>query len=486
MAKYLPIYLVSLLLAMIITPLIIYIARRFNMVDKPDVRRVHTAPVGRIGGLAIFIPVMAVNLFIFFRDSIARPADIQAGKIWVLFIAATFIFLVGLIDDIRHLRAKVKFLCQIAAAAAICAAGYRIGTVSITENLSVNFGIFSWPLTILWIVGITNAVNLIDGLDGLAAGLSAVACGVLAVLSIYFGQPLMTVLSLSLLGALTGFLYFNFNPAKVFMGDCGSLFLGFTIASASIMCAAKTQAVVSLALPVLALGIPIFDTLISVLRRFLERRSLFSPDKEHFHHRLLALGLKQRHVVLGAYLVTLLATGFGMFMIVTRSWGTILIFAGIITLLGLVFHVFGLVKMKQILSTLRQKYLVSNIMSHEKEGFENARLHFANARTFGQWWQSICVAAEKMDFTGISLPLTQRNGEKLLLKWGNETDRKDLMKMTIPVRDRRSDSMLELQVGIRTNGSLESAGRRVRLFNRLIDEYGIAEIGQREAELVTI
>jgi UDP-GlcNAc:undecaprenyl-phosphate/decaprenyl-phosphate GlcNAc-1-phosphate transferase len=487
MVKYLLIYLISMLLALIITPVVIYIARRFNAVDKPDIRRVHTKPVGRVGGIAIFIPAMSVILYVFFGNGIGKSANIQGGNIAVLFIAAAFIFLVGLVDDIRHLRAGVKFLCQLAAAIAICATGYRIGTVLISENVSVNFGLLSWPVTIFWIVGITNAVNLIDGLDGLAAGLSAVACGVLAILSIYFSQPFMTVISLSLLGALTGFLYFNFNPAKIFMGDCGSLFLGFTIASASIMFAAKTQAMVSLTLPILALGIPIFDTLFSVLRRFLERRSLFSPDNEHFHHKLLALGLKQRHIVLGAYLITLLATGFGMFMMVTRSWQTILIFACIVILMGLVFRAIGLVRLRQTLWALKQKYVNSNIASHEKEGFENARLYFSNAGTFEQWWQSVCLAGEKMDFTVISLPVTRRSGEKELLRWNkgdNIGDSRDVIKMIIPIRDRRSESALELEVGIKTNGSLESAGRRVRLFNRLIDEYGIAKIGQKAKMLI--
>ena len=487
MVKYSLIYLISLLLALIITPLIIYIARKFNVMDKPDVRRLHKRAVPRVGGIAIFVPAMAVILYTFFGDRLDHSADIQVRKTAVLFIAAAFIFIVGLIDDIRHLRAKTKLLCQLLASIAICAMGYRIGTISISENVSVNFGIFSWPVTILWIVGITNAVNLIDGLDGLAAGLTAVACGVLAVLSIHFGQHFMTVISLSLLGALTGFLYFNFNPAQVFMGDCGSLFLGFTIASASIICAAKTQAVVSLTLPILALGIPIFDTLFSVLRRFLERRSLFSPDNEHFHHKLLALGLKQHHIVLCAYLITLLAAGFGMFMIVTRSWQTILIFASILTLLGLIFRVTGLVRMRQTLWTLRQKYVDSNIVSHEKEGFENARLYFCRAATFEQWWQSVCVAGEKMDFTAITLPLVRRSGEKELLRWCKEKkniDSRNVIKMTIPIRDRRSESLLELEVGIKTNGSLESAGRRARLFNRLIDEYSIVGIG-RKAEMLT-
>ena len=144
----------------------------------------------------------------------------------------------------------------------------------------------------------------------LQQGISAIACGVIAILAIHGGQAVMAVLMLALLGSLCGFLVFNFNPAKIFMGDCGSLFLGFTIAFSGVMCASKSSALVGLALPILALGIPIFDTLFSMLRRFLERRSLFSPDRSHFHHRLLALGLKQRHVVVVSYAVTCLIARF--------------------------------------------------------------------------------------------------------------------------------------------------------------------------------
>lgn len=478
--EYLIIYLISAFLAVIVTPITIYAARRLNVMDMPDLRRVHNRPVPRIGGFALFVPLMLVNLYVIISQGSGRLGNIEIKKAIVLFAAVTFIFIVGLLDDVKHLKAKTKLICQFLAAVLICIMGYRISKITISENITINFGVLSWPATILWILGITNAVNLIDGLDGLAAGLSAVACGVLAVLSLHFGQYFMTVISISLLGALCGFLVFNFNPAKIFMGDCGSLLVGFTIASASLMCAAKTQAVVSLTLPILALGIPIFDMLFSILRRFLARRSLFSPDSEHFHHKLLALGLKQRHIVLCAYSITLAAAGFGMFMIVSRSWQTILIFIGILTLLCLVFRIIGIVKLRQTLSTLRQKYIDSNAVSREKDGFEKARLYFIKVQTFEHWWQSLCFAADKMDFNDISLPVTRRNGCRQILSWSKETntDSANTMQMTIPIQDRRCDSMLKLNAAIKTNGSLESAARRVRLFNRLLDEYGIRTIRQ--------
>lgn len=490
MESYLLIYLSSTLLAIIITPITILLARRFDVVDIPNVRKVHSKPIPRIGGIAIYIPMMSVILSaLFFNNPFGGKLINFQPAIIVLLSVATFIFLVGLIDDIKNLRATIKLTCQFAAAVFVCSMGFRINTISFSDSLVVNFGWFSWPLTILWIVGITNAVNFIDGLDGLAAGLSAVACGVMVVLSIYFHQAAMTVIMLAMLGALTGFLYFNFNPAKIFMGDCGSLLLGFTIATSSVMFATKSQAIVSLTLPILALGIPIFDTLSSILRRFLARRSLFSPDFEHFHHKLMALGLKQHHVVIIAYLITVFASGFGMFMILSRSFQSILIFGCILILLLLVFRFVGLVKLDVVLSHLKQKYNISSLIKLEKESFEKARLYFCKAETFSQWWKSVCIAAETMNFANVILPLTNRDGSKHLLTWDKENNvagHLDRLTMIIPVRDRRAGSQLTIKVNINTNGSIESAGRRARLFNRLIEEYSVEKLATKTFEQLAL
>ncbi len=468
------------MLAIAVTPLTIRLAHRFNMVDIPDSRKVHSRPTPRIGGIAIYIPMMAITLSLFLFDNTVRNYLLENQlKITALLSISTFIFIVGLTDDIKGLRARTKILCQLGASIIVCALGFRINSICFSGGQVLELGLLSWPLTILWIVGITNAVNLIDGLDGLAAGLSAVACGVMVVLSIYFEQMVMCIIMTSLLGALIGFLFFNFNPAKIFMGDCGSLFLGFVIASSSVMFATKSHALVSLTLPILALGIPIFDTLFSIVRRYLERRSLFSPDFEHFHHRLLALGLKQRHIVIAAYLITLMAAGFGMFMIFTRSFQSILIFISILILLVLAFRLLGLFKFGEMLAILRKKHILTNHIKLEKESFEKARLHFYRAKTFSQWWDSVCAAAVGMNFNTVLLSLTNRDGSNKILSWkknNEEPEKKNIMQMIIPVSDRRLNSALELKVNINTDGSIESAGRRARLFNRLLEEYSVAQL----------
>lgn len=477
MKTYLCVYLGSALLALVITPFVIWLGRKLNVADVPGVRKVHVKPISHIGGVAIFLSMMCLTIPVLFLSNVIGDAfrDIQT-KIIALLTAGSFIFLVGLIDDIKGLRARIKFLAELAVAMTVCAIDIRIKSVAVADWLTLDFGWFSWPLTILWIVGITNAVNLSDGLDGLAAGISAVACGVIAVFAIHSGQVVMAVLMLALLGSLTGFLFFNFNPARVFMGDCGSLFLGFTIASSSVLCSMKSSALVGLALPVLALGVPIFDTLFSMLRRFLERRSLFAPDRSHFHHRLVDLGLKQRHVVITIYVVTLLAAGLGMFMMVTRNSNSLIVFFCILLLLLLVFRVVGSVRLRETIANLQKKYAITRQIRCERECFEKVQLHFRRAKTFDQWWQAVCTAAEQLGFVRIKLPLKNSDNTRHTLSWqrdGDEPDDPETIKMEIPIRGIKTEPRLNIEVDVNVNGSLESAGHRAALFSRLLDEHNI-------------
>jgi UDP-GlcNAc:undecaprenyl-phosphate GlcNAc-1-phosphate transferase len=294
-----------MIISMGLTPVVIEFARRKKLHDEPNVRKVHSNPIPRIGGVVIFLSSMTLILpVLFLPNVIGQEFRNILLKIIVLLCCSAFVFVVGLIDDLKGLRARYKLFAQIIATLTVCFVGIRIHLIGFTDTLIIDFGWFSWPLTIFWIVGITNAVNLSDGLDGFAVGISAIACGTVAILSIYVGNPIMGIMMLALLGSLTGFLFFNFYPAKIFLGDGGCYFIGFIIASVSVISSTKSFTFIGLALPVLALGIPIFDTLFSMLRRFLERRSLFAPDRSHFHHRLLDLGLHHRHAVIIIYVTT--------------------------------------------------------------------------------------------------------------------------------------------------------------------------------------
>ena len=481
MNSYAIIYLGSTLLALVITPLVIFIARHLKVVDAADIRKVHSESIPRIGGIAIFASTMCVMVpLLFLQGVIGETTRNTLLRLIVVFSAATFIFIVGLIDDVKGLRARVKFYTELLAAIAVCAIGIRIKYVAVADWLRIDFGWFSWPLTILWITGITNAVNLSDGLDGLAAGISAVACAVIAMFAIYSGQIIMAIIMLAMLGSLTGFLFYNFNPAKVFMGDCGSLFIGFTISTSSVMCSTKSPTLVGLALPLLALGIPVFDTLSAILRRFLERRSLFSPDRQHFHHKLLNMGLQQRQAVILAYIVTLLTAGLGMFMMVTRDVGSLVVFGCILLLLLLLFRIISTVRLQEAIAALQRKYAIARQIRQETQCFERVQLYFRQAKTFDQWWQAVCTAAEQLGFMKLRLPLKNGNNLHHTLTWqrdGNKADRSETLKMKIPIRGPGNNSQLNIEVDVVISGSLESAGHRASLFARLLDEHRGVDLG---------
>jgi UDP-GlcNAc:undecaprenyl-phosphate GlcNAc-1-phosphate transferase len=481
MTTYFTVYFGSFLLALIITPAVIKLALCMKIVARPGIRDIHTKPIPRIGGVAIYLSaIILIIAVLFVNNNIGQSFRDKWLQLLTMFGSATLVFIVGLMDDLKGLPARVKFLTELLAAGALCFTGVRISSIGVTEGWTLSLGFSGCILTIFWIVGVTNAVNLSDGLDGLAAGISAITCGVIAVFAIRDGSIIMAVMMLTLLGSLCGFLFFNFNPAKVFMGDCGSLFLGFTISSASVMCANKSSALVGLALPALALGIPIFDTLFSMLRRFLERRGLFSPDRGHFHHKLLDLGLHQKQVVIIIYGITLLFAGLGMFMMVARNSESLIIFGCILLLLLLLFRTVGSVRLHQTISALQDKYRIANQRKLEQIRFEQAQLYMRNAQNYDQWWQAVCNTAQRLDFAWLSFKTEDKDGNINTEIWrceGGSPDLSKLIIMMIPFNG--SELTHEFEIAIPVNGSYESAGHRATLFNRLLDEHACRAIAQR-------
>ena len=473
-------FLGATLTALVLTPIVAWVARKLDIVDPPGPRKIHSNAVPRIGGVAIVLAMLAPTIVVMALPNLVGAAfrDTQT-KIIALLAAACFICIVGLVDDVRGLPARFRFLAQLLAAVVVCAFGIRITALHVGSSFTLELGAFSWPLTILWIVGITNAVNLIDGLDGLAAGICAAACAVIGIFALHTGQPIMSILMAALLGSLVGFLYFNFNPATVFLGDGGTYFLGFMLAGASVLCAAKTSTIVGLALPALALGVPIFDTLFSILRRFLERRSMFAPDRSHIHHLLMDMGLRQRHVVLFLYIITALAAGLGMFMMVTGDLSTLIVFTCVVALFLLVFRIVGSVSFHDTVAGIRRRMRLDRMASEVRRSFEAAELRLRDARSFGDWWGSLCASAADMDLAHLSLALTDRDGTPRTLAWHRpdaEPDPKGMAKLTVPVRDRRAGPSLEAEVVAPVNGSLEAASQLIAYFGRLIDHHSIADL----------
>jgi len=407
-------------------------------------------------------------------DQIGHILQGMESQCAVLLCAAAFIFAIGLVDDLWSLPARTKLLAEIVASVVLCHTGIEITVLEIANGIVLDLGWLGRPLTVFWIVGITNAVNLTDGLDGLAAGVSAIACAVIAVFAACIQNPVMVVLMLAVLGGVTGFLFYNFNPAKVFMGDCGSLFIGFTIACSSVMCTSKSSALVGLTLPMLALGIPVFDMLFTILRRFLERRSLFAPDRSHFHHRLLDLGFKQRHAVMLIYAVTAVSSGFGLFMIVRQDAGALVLFACLLLLLVLLFRVAGAVRVRETILALKRKHASTSSLRHERRTFEDLELCFRRASDDRQWWATVCNAARRLDLASVLATIRDATGNMDIRVWrlreAMPTDDR-AVGMSFTVGKAGAQGPVEFEIVVHANGSLESAGHRAVLFSRLVDEH---------------
>ena len=281
------------------TPIVKKFAYKIGAVDVPkDNRRMHKDPIPRLGGLAIFFGFLFS--FLIFGIIDAQMKGILLG--------AVIIVTLGIIDDIVPLPAKLKFVVQIIAAAIPVYLGLRIERITnfipFSSHPYIDLGIMSIPITIILIVGITNAVNLIDGLDGLAVGVSTISSFTMLAIAFILGQPQIAILLASLSGACVGFMPYNFNPAKIFMGDTGSTFLGYILATVSIMGLFKYYAIISFAVPFLILGLPIFDTGFAMVRRMLNGQSPMQADRGHVHHKLIDMGFTQKQTVAILYSIS--------------------------------------------------------------------------------------------------------------------------------------------------------------------------------------
>ncbi len=297
---------VALVVALVLTPVVTAVAHRLGLFDVPDlVRKVHVRQTPRLGGIAVVTAVMTPIAALALRDNDISSAFFADPHLILAFAAgAVGIVALGLYDDLRGADATVKFGVQFVVAIGLWAAGLRVEAIGGSIGASVDIGLLSLPLTVLWLVGIINAVNLIDGLDGLASGIALIAAAALFGTALVNDQVLLAVIMAAVAGALVGFLVFNFNPARIFLGDSGSLFLGYVLAVSSLWThhKAATATVVGL-LPLCVLAVPLIDTALCIVRRVSRGQSPFSPDREHLHHRLMALGLSHRGTVLTLYAV---------------------------------------------------------------------------------------------------------------------------------------------------------------------------------------
>lgn len=344
MQYYFIAFITALLAAMLVTPWVMRLATRMGAVDHPNDRKVHKKVMPRLGGLSVFIGFVAAFLLVIFQ----YKGEYGYHEVFGILLGSTLIVFLGVLDDRWNLSARWKFAGQMLAALIVIGFGLQVEFINLPFDGRIPFGWLSIPVTLIWIVGVTNAVNLIDGLDGLASGVSAIATGTIMVIALLLGNDVVAVFAAALLGSTLGFLFFNFHPAKIFMGDTGSLFLGFNLAALSIL-GFKSTTVIAFLIPVLILGVPLSDTFFAIVRRVVNKKPIAEADRNHLHHCLINMGFSHRKTVLMIYGISLFFGGGAILFLnsMPTLWGTLLVIGALMVVLQLGAEVTGLVSHKK-------------------------------------------------------------------------------------------------------------------------------------------
>ncbi len=470
--------------AALLTPLASQVARHLGLLDDPGVRKVHARPTPRVGGTAIavaaLVPLAVVVLLI--RPGLLEvlPAS-QRGQLATLIGGAVTLLAVGLIDDVWNISAKYKLMALLVASVALTVSGGFVRHVVIGGNPVLDLGRSAgMALTVLWLVGVTVSINFIDGLDGLAAGVVAAAAAVLGVGAWAGYDPATTVLAACLAGALLGFLVHNRHPARTFMGDCGSMFIGYLLAGACVLADPRVGTTRGVLLPALALVVPIFDTFFTMIRRgVLQRRSLFAAEGGHIHHQLLEVGLRHGQVVGLLHGVTLIASGVAVVCILGAPWAALLSALVLCAALFGLFRTAGTVRARETVGAIRRNRAISRETRQYQSAFYDLQLHFRKARSLDDWWQQLCRAAEVLDFGKLNVSLGRRDGTAHVLRWrrargdDDAVVAADSLTADVPVPQRRAGTTVRAEVEVLASAFLETGGLRVALFSRLMAECGL-------------
>jgi UDP-GlcNAc:undecaprenyl-phosphate GlcNAc-1-phosphate transferase len=431
-----------------LTPVVRRLGIRVGAVSHPGGRHIHQTPIPRLGGLSIGIAFFAPLLLLcFVKSSVATVFRAEAQRSIGLLLGAILMTTVGALDDWRGVRALYKLYVQIAAGVIAFAFGFRIGAVQLPVVGVLEMGVFELPITVLWIIAIVNAVNLIDGLDGLAGGVVFFAAFTNLVVAYLSNSVFVSLLMASLLGAVLGFLFYNFNPARIFMGDSGSYFLGFILATSSITGQLqKASTAVALLVPIVSLGVPILDTMLAIVRRFLQRRSIFSPDRGHIHHRLLDMGLTHRRAVLLIYGVCLTFASAAIAIALGRSWqvgaallGSSLAVVALVRFVGYFRHIQELRSIRERVGDPTSERLRGAVVAFVRRsaGFANADDAWAEIGDFAKKCQLTSLAIVRAgtvegvrvwggaadverDQVIVTVPLARPTGSELRVSWGTE------------------------------------------------------------------
>lgn len=384
----------------LLVPLVKRLALRLKAFDPPSERRHHRRSIPTLGGLAVAAPLYAgIALLYLWPNLISERFFVGGRDVLGLLLGAFLILLLGVRDDLHGAGASTKFPVQIVAALVVCFFSGSIESLRLPVLGDVKLGIAAVPATVFWIVAITNAFNLIDGIDGLAAGVGSLVCGVSFFLAYMFGHTHMMVLAALMAGSLLAFLRFNFYPARIFLGDTGSLFVGFVIGVVSLQSSMKAPTAVLMLVPVCVLGYPLLDTLLAVVRRLLKGKPIFSSDRSHIHHKLLGKGFGHRTASMAAYGLTVLFTLVAICHIYGRHREAGFALALVTVILVVMFKAFGYWDFvrNHLSLALRRKYRIYNLLE------KLIALKMDDARDMDELWRLVCQVGHEFDLLSMRL-----------------------------------------------------------------------------------
>ncbi|MBI4462111.1 MAG: undecaprenyl/decaprenyl-phosphate alpha-N-acetylglucosaminyl 1-phosphate transferase [Acidobacteria bacterium] len=407
MKTYAVLFLLAFLTSFLLTPRLRDWFRAWGWLDTAiPAAAGERRPVPRLGGVAIYLAVLvSLTALIIPRNVISEQFLLHLDTLWTLLGPATLILLLGIWDDLRGMSARVKLTGQLAASLWLLLAGIEITRLTLPTGQVVSLGWLSGPVTVLWLIGITNAFNLMDGLDGLAAGIAFLSSTAILVIALLSNAPMVAGVTLALAGALLGFLRYNFSPATIFLGDSGSMFVGFVLAATAIVWSQKATTLIAVVAPLLALGLPITDTWLAMARRFLRAQPILHSDRGHIHHRLLELGLEPRHAVLLLYTVSAVAA-FGCIVIArSEQWLGAFVLALFVSGLWIAVRQLNYPEFREFNRSLAEGLFFSRRVLSKHLDLRRRAAELARAPDWASLWEQLRRTAEEFDFDAVELEL---------------------------------------------------------------------------------
>ena len=397
------------------------LALRLGVVDRPDgYRKIHQREMPRLGGVAIYaafaLPLVA--LWCFPTTGLAPLIRRHAVELLGLLAGSAVALTAGIVDDARGLSPRWKLLAQAVAASIVIAAGLSLDAISNPFGGTIRLGLLGYPITLLWLVGCMNAVNLLDGLDGLAAGACLFVSITLFLVSMMFGQTLCMVLMACLSGAILGFLCFNFHPASIFLGDSGSMLLGLLVGALSLLGTCRARVAGAQLIPVIALGLPLLDTTLAILRRWSRKLPVSAADRQHVHHVLLSMGLSHRRAVLILYLACVSLGGAAMLVTVERAEVTLLVLGSLGIAVFASARLLGAPRLVDLWGRVSEELARSHRASEARVAVARAIARMRAASSTDALWQEFCEVPRGLDLDFATLRLHDSPyAEPLVLSW---------------------------------------------------------------------